>query len=233
MEERMPSPEQMRDAVAGYVQEAHRAYVDQARMFAPAIRGRMPLLTGGPVTVAAVATRNLHLLATHERLGPVHGPEVAVTASLDGLEWELRCFDSVVLPALALLDEADGPAFGEVKHALGVSTVIYHVVASPGSGLSAHHAAHLGTGLANDHSAAARDLVTIRARARGREHLVDEFAGAASAGLVQAQALLAKAIAPHDAGVSEAAAHPEPVALRRALLASVGGRAQWAPPEPS
>ena len=229
----MPSPEQMRDAVAGYVQEAHRAYLDQARMFAPAVRGRMPLLTGARVTVAAVATRNLHLLATHEPLGPLHGQEVAIASSLDGLEWELRFYDSVVLPSLALLDETDGPAFAEVRHALGVSTVAYHVVASPGSGLSAHHAAHVGTGLANEHSSAARDYETIRARARGRELLVDEFAGAASAGLLHAQALLAKEIAPYDAAVAAAAVDPEPVALRRALLASVGGRTQWTPPEPN
>lgn len=225
----MPTPEQMRDAVAGYVQELHRAYVDQARMFPPAVQGAMPLLRGGPLTVAAVATRNLHLLATREPLGPLHGPEVAVTASLDGLSWELRFYDSVVLPSLALLDEADGPAFAEVRHALGVTTVAYQVVASPGSGLSAHHAAHVGTGLANEHSATARDLETIRARARGREHLVDEFAGAASAGLVHAQALLARAIAPNDEAVAAAAADPEPVALRQALLASVGGRTQWTP----
>ena len=29
----MPTPEQMRQAVAGYVQELHRAYVDQALAF--------------------------------------------------------------------------------------------------------------------------------------------------------------------------------------------------------
>jgi hypothetical protein len=229
--DQVPSPERMRSAVAGYVQELHRAYVDQAHMFPPAVRGRMPLLAGGPLTVAAVATRNLHLLATHELLGPVRGPEVSVSASLDGLEWELRFYDSVVLPSLALLDEADRPAFAEVRHALGIGTVAYQVVASPGSGLSGHHAAHVGTGLANEHSSAARDYETIRARARGRELLVDEFAGAASAGLVQAQALLAKAIAPYDEGVSRAAADPDPVALRRALLASVGGRTQWTPPD--
>jgi hypothetical protein len=226
----MPSPEQLRDAVAGYVQETHRAYVDQARMFPPAVRGQLPLLAGGPLTVAAVATRNLHLLATHEPLGPLHGQEVAITAGLDGLEWELRFYDSVVLPSLALLAETDGPAYADVRHALGVSTVVYHLVASPGSGLSGHHAAHVGTGLANEHSSAARDLETIRSRARGREHLVDDFAGATSAGLVHAQALLAKAIAPYDEAVSKAAADPEPVALRRALLASVGGRTQWTPP---
>ncbi len=230
----MPTPEQMRDAVAGYVQELHRAYLDQARTFPPAVRGRMPLLAGGRLTVAAVATRNLHLLATTEALGPVQEPEIALEASLGPLHWQLRFFDPVIIASLALMDEADGPAFADVRHALGVGTVAYHVVAQPGSGLSGHHAAHVGTGLANEHSALARDIETIRSRVRGRERLVDEFAGAAAAGLVHAQALLALAIAPHDAGVAEAAglAQPDADTVRKALLASVGGRTQWRPPEP-
>src|SRR5439155_15951319 len=104
----------MRSAVAGYVQEIHRAYVDQALTFPPAVRGRMPLMSGPPFTVAAVAARNLHLLATAESLGPVHGPEVALESSIGGVSWELRFYDSVVVPSLALLDESDGPAFDEV-----------------------------------------------------------------------------------------------------------------------
>ena len=70
---------------------------------------------------------------------------------------------------------------------------MYHLRRLPGSGLSAHNAAHVGTGLASGHSAAARDFETIRSRARGREELVDEMAGAAAAGLVRAQAMLAAA----------------------------------------
>src|SRR4249920_3012938 len=95
-------------------------------------------------TVAAVAARNLHLLATTESLGPLHGPEVSVEASLGGVAWKLRFFDSVVIPSLALVDESDSPAFDEVRHALGVGTVIYHFVAQPGAGLSGHQAAHVG-----------------------------------------------------------------------------------------
>ena len=34
-----PGPEAMREAVAGYVQEIHRAYVDQAATFSPACAG--------------------------------------------------------------------------------------------------------------------------------------------------------------------------------------------------
>ena len=227
----MPSPEEMRRAVAGYVQEIHRAYVDQALTFPPAVRGQLPLMTGGRLTVAAVAARNLHILSTRESLGPLHGPEVAVEAEVGGVAWQLRFFDPVLIPALALVDERVGPAFDEVRHALGIGTVVYHFVAQPGAGLSAHQAAHVGTGLANGHSAVARDFETIRSRATGFEELVDEMSGAATAGLPRAQALLAKAIAPHDAAVAAAAdsVPPDPNAIRRALLASVGGRQQWTP----
>jgi hypothetical protein len=221
----------MREAVAGYVQEVHRAYADQAATFSPGVRGRMPLVSAGRVTVAAVAARNLHLLATTEDLGPLRGPEVALEADYAGLSWELRFYDPVVLPDLGLLDERDAPAFAEVKRALGVGTVLYHVVAQPGAGLSGHQATHVGTGLANGDSAAARDFETIRARARGREALVDELAGAAVAGLPHAQALLARAISPYDDGVREAceAGPPDPEAIRKAVLAAVGGRTQWRP----
>lgn len=120
-------------------------------------------------------------------------------------------------------------------HLLATDTVVYHVTASPGTGLSAHAAAHVGTGLANGHSAVARDFETIRSRARGREQLVDEMAGAAAAGLIRTQALLAKAIAPRDSAVTaiadevERGARPDVDAVRKALLASVGGREQWRP----
>lgn len=229
----VPTPEQMRDAVAGYVQEIHRAYVDQAKTFPAAVRGRMPLLDGGTLTVAAVAARNLHLLATTEPLGPPQGQEVLVEASLPGLAWQLRFFDPVIVPSLALVDESAGPAFDEVRHALGVGTAVYHLIAQPGSGLSGHHAAHVGTGLANSHSAVARDFETIRSRVRGREHLVDELAGAAWAGLPYAQALLASAIVPGNAAVAEVAAapRPDPEALRAAVLGALGGRTQWTPPD--
>lgn len=226
-----PGPEAMREAVAGYVQEVHRAYVDQAATFSPGVRGRMPLMTAGSITVAAVAARNLHLLATAEDLGPLRGQEVALESEYGGLSWGLRFYDPVVLPDLGLLTEEDGPAFEEVKRALGVGTVLYHVVAQPGAGLSGHQASHVGTGLANGHSAAARDFDTIRSRARGRETLVDELVGASVAGLPHAQALLARTISPYDEGVKAAcdADRPDPEAIRKALLTAVGGRTQWTP----
>jgi len=228
----MTTPEQMRAAVAQYVEEIHRAYVAQAMTFPAAVRGRMPLLAPGPLTVAAVGARNLHVLATRDLLGPVRSPEVELSGSVEGLSWTLRFFDSVVLPELALIDESGGPAFGEIRHALGVGTVVYHFVAEPGAGLSGHQAAHVGTGLAGGHSAAARDFETIRGRVRGREDLVDEMAGAAAAGLVRAHAMLAAALMPRCAALAALAAQerPDPDAVRRELLAAVGGRTQWRPP---
>lgn len=228
------TPEEMRRAVAGYVREVHRSYAAQALTFPPGVRGRMTLMNGGRLTVVAVGVRNLHLLATSESLGPLQGPEVSLADEVEGLAWDLRFYDPVVLPSLGLLDESAAPAFDDVRRALGVTTVIYHVVAQPGSGLSAHQASHVGTGLANGHSSAARDFDTIRSRVRGREALVDELAGAAAAGLVRAQALLAKAIVPYDDTVAALAAapHPDPDEIRKAVLTSVGGRTQWTPSAP-
>jgi len=227
-----PGPEQMRAAVAHYVQEIHRAYIAQAMTFPAAVRGQLPLLAPGPLTVAAVGARHLHVLATRDSLGPVREPEVELTGSVEGLSWTLRFFDPVVLPELGLIDESGGPAFAEVRHALGLGTVVYHFVASPGAGLSGHQAAHVGTGLAGGHSAAARDFETIRSRMRGREDLVDEMAGAAAAGLVRAHALLAATLAPRNAALGALAAQlrPDPDEVRRELLAAVGGRTQWQPP---
>jgi hypothetical protein len=230
-----PGPEGMRAAVADYVTALHRSYLAQADTFPPAVRGRMPLLAGGPITVAAVGARNLHLLATREALGPLRGQEVELAGELPGLAWSLRFYDPVVTPALGLIDEREEPAYAEVKHALGLTTVVYHVVAQPGSGLSPHHAGHVGSGLASGHSTAARDFETIRSRVRGRERLVDELVGAASAGLPKAQALLARAISPHNQAVAALAelAEPDPDAVRRALLESVGGRRDWTPKAPA
>src|SRR6266508_3660596 len=82
-----------------------------------------------------------------------------------------------------------------------------------------------GTRLASAHAAAVRDLEAIRAHAPGRQELVDELAGATTAGLVRAQALLARAIAPDDQRVAAAAAATDlqPDALRAALLQALRG----------
>ncbi len=231
--QRVPEPPEIRAAVAHYVEAAHRAYLTQANTFPPAVRGRMPLLAAGTFQVAAVGARNLHVLATTEALGPLRGQEIEVPGELPGLSWTLRFYDPVVTPDLGLIDESDGPAYAEIRHVLGLGTVLYHLIAQPGSGLTAHHAGHVGASLANGHSAAARDFETIRARASGREALVDELIGASVAGLPRAQALLARAIAPRDPSIAALAdeVRPDPDEVRKALLTSVGGRREWRPPE--
>lgn len=230
-----PGPERMREAVAAYVEGLHRAYLAQADTFPPGARGRMPLLSApGTVHVAAVGVRHLHLLATRESLGPLRGQEVELTGELPGLDWTLRFYDPVVIPGLGLIDESDGPRQAEVRTTLGLQAVVYHVVAQPGSGLTPHHAGHVGSGLASGHSAAVRDFDTIRSRVRGREALVDELVGAHAAGLARAQALLARAISPHHAALGALAEDPapDPDEVRRTLLEALGGRREYSPAGP-
>jgi hypothetical protein len=210
----------MRRAMADFVAAVHEAYLVQTRLLAPAERARLPLLRAARLTVAAAGARNLHVVATEERFPAPVGQEVELTEEADGLTWSLRFFDPIVLPALGLVAESTGPAPEEVRRLLGVRTYLYHLVVEPGSQLTPHHATHAGTGLASAHAAAARDIEAIRAHAPDRQELVDELAGAATAGLVRAQALLARAIAPDDEAVAAAAgaAEPQPDALRSALL---------------
>lgn len=218
-----PGPEAMRAALADYVSAVHGAYLDAAALLPPAERARLPLLDGAPLTVVAVGTSYLHVVGTREALPAPEGPEVELDGVLGGLRWVLRFVDPVVLPALGLLDETAGPRQDDVRRLLGVRTHTYHLAVAPGSGLTAHHAQHAGTGLAHAHAAESRDFENIRAHARGRERLVDDMAGAAVAGLPFAQAALAVRIAPTDAAVAElaAAAEPAPEALRRAVLDAV------------
>ncbi len=206
--------------MADFVAAVHEAYLVQARLLPPAEQARLPLLRAARLTVAAAGARNLHVVASEERFPAPVGPEVELTGEADGLTWSLRFFDPVVLPALGLVTESAGPAPEEVRRLLGLRTYLYHLVVEPGSQLTPHHATHAGTGLASAHATAARDLEAIRAHAPGHQELVDELAGAATAGLVRAQALLARAIAPDDEGVAAAAgaAQPQPDELRSALL---------------
>ncbi|HET9290404.1 MAG TPA: hypothetical protein VFQ49_04920 [Actinomycetes bacterium] len=212
-------PRQMRQAMADFVAAVHDAYLAQARLLPPAEQARLPLLAAPRLTVAAAGARNLHVIGTGERFPAPVGQEVEVAGEADGLAWDLRFFDPVVLPVLGLVAEADGPAPEEVRRVLGVGTYLYHLVVEPGSQLTPHHATHAGTGLASAHAAAARELETIRAHAPGRQELVDELAGATTAGLVRAQALLARELAPGDQAV---AAATDPAAIRAALLRALG-----------
>lgn len=186
----------MRRALAAYVRSAMQAYGDAARLLAPADQARMPLLASDDLTIIVVGTRNLHLLGTTERLPAPAGPEVAVDDAVDSIRWHLRFFDPVIIPGLGLIDESERPQPGLVRDALGVRTHAFHLIVSPGSGLTSHHAQHAGTGLAHSHAAAVRDYDAIAALAPQRIDLVREMRAAEVAGLPLAQLLLARAILP-------------------------------------
>lgn len=204
----------MRQAMADYVRSLHQAYVDAAITLAPAERARLPLYAQDRITVAAVGVRNLHVVGTVEQLPSPSGPEVEMLDEIDGIAWTLRFFDPVVVPAVGIIDESDAPAYEDVRRALGIRTVVYHLAVPPGGSLTSHHALHAGTGLAHSHAAAARDFDAIRAHAPGREDLVDEMQGATIAGLQRAQVLIATAIAPDLAVPLDSS----PADTRRALL---------------
>jgi hypothetical protein len=164
------TPERMRQAMADFVAAVHEAYLAQARLLPPAEQARLPLLAARRLTVAAAGARNLHVIGTGERFPAPVGQEVELTGEADGLAWDLRFFDPVVLPVLGLVAEADGPAPEEVRRVLGVGT---------------------------------------------------------TAGLVRAQALLARELAPGDPAV---AAATDPPAIRAALLKALGTTPRVADP---
>jgi hypothetical protein len=209
----------MRQAMADYVRALHQAYADAVITLPPAERARLPLVAAQSLTVAAVGARNLHVIGTVEALPSPSGPEVEIHDELDDLSWTLRFFDPVVVPAIGMIDEGESPAYDEVRRALGIRTVVYHLAVPPGGSLTSHHALHAGTGLAHSHAAAARDFDAIRAHAPRHEALVDEMQGADVAGLQRAQVLLAQAIAPDiDLPVDAS-----PADARKALLDAVRG----------
>jgi len=209
--------------MADYVATVHETYWTQAQLQSAAVRGRMPLVSGEAFTVVAAGAQNLHVFATREQLAEPQGPEVAHKGEVGGIRWTLRFFDPVVLPELGLINERLGPATDEVRHTLGVTTYLYHLIVQPGSELTAHHAGHAGAGLANSHIAVARDFAAIRAHAPGRERMVDEMEGAALSGLEIAQRLLAREIAPWAATVTEIGSDATADDVRRALLSAVRG----------
>jgi hypothetical protein len=215
-----PRPEDMRAALCDYVHALHGAYADCARLLPPGERAELPLLRASPFTVVVAASRNLHVLATTNPLPAPAGQEVQEADEADGLQWVVRFYDPVVLPELGVVDESDAPAPGEVRRVLGIADVMYHLTVTPGGGISAHHAQHAGTGLANRHAALARDGQQLRYLFRGREDLVDEVGVAERLGLHHAMRLLAGRLAGDDAGVGAAIRGDDDAALRRALLAA-------------
>lgn len=217
----------MRTAMADYVRAVHQAYLDASAPLAPADRARLPLVSAGEVSVLAVGARNLHVLATTERLPAPRGQEVELVDTVDDLRWRLRFFDPVVVPALGLIDESEGAQPDRVRDVLGVRTVVYHLSVPPGGGLTGHHAMHAGTGLAHTHAAAIRDYDTIAGEMPTATSLVQEMRGADVAGLPRAVLLLAREIAPDSADLaSMSLSDPDPSAVRRSLVASLraGGR---------
>jgi hypothetical protein len=214
-------PDAMRAAMADYVRAAHQAYLDAAQPLAPGDRARLPLLTAGEFTVAAVGTRYLHVLGTEEGLPAPVGPEVEIADSVGPLHWRLRFFDPVVAPGLGLIDETERPAPAQVRDVLGIRTVVYHLTVPPGGNLSAHHAQHAGTGLAHAHATAARDYDTLRSLGADPV-LVAEMQGAEVAGLPHAVRALAALVAPGTAQADGPdAAAPDTAAVRRELIAAL------------
>ena len=216
----------MRAAMATYVDAVHRAYLDASLALPPADRMRQPLVAAGSLTVLAVATRHLHLLGTTERLPAPRGPEIEVSGAIDDLSWTLRFLDPVVLPPLGLIDEADGPAPEAVKEVIGVRTTVYHLSVSPGSGLTAHHAQHAGTGLAHSHAAALRHFDELEHRLPGQTSWVREMRRAHVAGLPVAEVALAQRIATDPAvfDLDPLADDSADTALRLLLEQARGGR---------
>ncbi|MBL6632145.1 MAG: hypothetical protein ISP31_06515 [Candidatus Nanopelagicales bacterium] len=187
-------PEQMRSAMADYVQAVHGAYIDAANALPPGDRARLPLFTADTFTVIVAGARYLHVLATTDKLPAPSGPEVSLEQQLDDMHWTLRFFDPVVSPGLGLIDETREPAPQAVRETLGIRSVIYHLSVPPGSGLSAHHAQHAGTGLAHSQAAADRDFTTI-AQLRPRDgSLVSEMYQAHVNAMPNAARLLAGAL---------------------------------------
>lgn len=216
------SPEAMRRAMADYVRAIHQAYLDASAPLPPAEQARLPLLAADDLTVLAVGTRNLHVLATTERLPSPAGPEVALPDAVGDVHWTLRFYDPVVAPGLGLVDESEAPDPGAVRDVLGVRTVVYHLTVPPGGGLTAHHAQHAGTGLAHSHAAAARDVDTIRSLVPSQATLVDELRGAQVAGLPRAQLLIARALAPTSTELADLSLDDaDPDVVRRTLLAAL------------
>jgi hypothetical protein len=187
----------MRAAMFEYVRASHQAYVDASTNLAPADRLRLPLFSAPEFTVVAVGTRYLHIVGTREVLPAPMGSEICLKDSIGDLKWVLRFYDSTVIPGLAVIDETQGPAIASVHDALGLRSTLYHLSIPPGSGLSAHHAQHAGTGLAHSHAAAARDFETLVSLAPHKSALVLEMNSAFVNDLSNAHALLALAIAPN------------------------------------
>lgn len=208
----------MRRAMADYVGALHRAYLDVANRLTPGERARMPLCQADELTVAAVGARNLHVIATTDPLPAPAGQEVEWMGEEGPVTWRLRFFDPVVAPALGLIDETDAPQQAQIRDALGLASVVYHLTVPPGSGLTPHHAQHAGTGLAHNHAAASRDYDTIAGLRPSAAPLIREMRAAETAQLDASTLLLARAIAPEDRALADMPVASTTASLARAAL---------------
>lgn len=209
-------PEEMRERLADYVFALHQAYLRHADLLAPAERATLPLVDDRPLTVAVAAARELHLVATHDRLPAPRGPEVEVSEELAGVPWTVRFFDPSILPELGLVGGADDATLA-VRRVLGVADVVYHLTVSIGGGLTVHHAQHAGVALANQHAAAVRDGQSLRRAFPGREAWVDEFVRADRLDLPLSARLLARELA--GPALTDTELTGDLPSLRAALLA--------------
>lgn len=212
-------PDALRHALAEYVHATHASYLGAVADLPPGEVAKLPLVKHPGFTVAAVGTANLHLVATTDALPPMSGVEISTPGEIAPITWNLRFFDASVLPALADIDESDGPNRERVRAALGVATTMYHLNVPPGGGLDAHHAMHAGSGLAASHAGANREYAAIRAAVPGRESLADELRRCGLGGLPHAHAALARELAP---GI-ELPTDLDTEGVRSAVLAQVRG----------
>jgi len=132
-------PEHIRLAVGEYVAAAHRAY-------AAAVAPPGGLLRGDPFAVLAVAAGDLHLIATRQTLPAPAVGEVVIEGEADGLRWQVRFYDAGLVPDLGRVPPGPDSA-AEVRRVLGITTWLYHLVASPAR-MNEHHARHTGLALA-------------------------------------------------------------------------------------
>ena len=145
--EEISRTQQIRQAVATYVAAAHRAY-------AATVAPPGGLLRGDPFAVLAVAAGDLHLIATRQTLPPPDASLAAVDGAADGLRWQVRFYDARLVPDLVRV--TPGPdSVAEVRRVLGITTWLYHLIASPAH-MNEHHAHHTGLALAGTGAGAAQ-----------------------------------------------------------------------------
>lgn len=146
---------ELRHRLAAYVAAMHEAAVSAANDAGGTARDL--LLADEPFTVAIIAGRSLHLVATRDDLPTLRHHEQVLVGKLPPLTWSVRFFDATVIPGLGAQPtrsteagdpEPDGAP--DVTPAdIGIETVIYHLRLDPTGELSTHHAMHAGTSLAH------------------------------------------------------------------------------------